>query len=133
MEPMNRFEAIVTDIYRNEGVSIVDFDANGTALRMTALALEGIEEGSRVVVGAKASQIALAKGDTQGLSISNRFEADIEAIKTGVLLCSVRLRLGDAPFESLITADSAKRLGLAVGERVTVLIKSTELFIAERR
>ncbi len=129
---MNRIEAVVTAIDSHEGITIVGFEAAGQPMRMMALELdETLRIGSKVLLGAKASNIALAKELGEMLSISNRLDTIVERVDRGVLLCSVKLRLGESLLESVITSDSSKRINLQPGDRVTALIKASELSILE--
>ncbi|UFS61850.1 TOBE domain-containing protein [Sulfurimonas sp. HSL-3221] len=129
---MNRIEAYITSIERRDNITIVSFDAGGAPMRMMALGLAiPIAVGTRVILGAKASHVALAKKLEGHLSISNRLEAVIETVETGALLCSVTLRVGPARMESIITRDSAETMALHQGDSVTALIKASDLSILE--
>ncbi len=131
---MNRIEAEITAVETHEGITIVSFEAVGQPLRMMALELDGtLRVGSKVVLGAKASNIALAKGAVEMLSISNCLDTVVESVEKGVLLCSVKLRFGDARLISVITRDSCKRIDIQPGDRLTALIKASELSVLEER
>ena len=127
---MNRIEATVTEIERHDNISIVSFDADGQPMRMMALGLSlPVKNGTRVILGAKASHVALSKYLIGDISISNRLEARIESVETGTLLCSVMLRVGRTVMESIITRESAEKLELRAGDEVTALIKASDLSI----
>jgi molybdopterin-binding protein len=129
---MNRIKAVVTNIESYEGITIVSFEAAGQPMRMMALELdETLRVGSKVLLGAKASNIALAKEAGEMLSISNRLDTVVERVDNGVLLCSVKLRLGESLIESVITRDSSKRINLQPGDHVTALIKASELSVLD--
>lgn len=129
---MNRIEARVTHIERLDNITIVSFDAQGTPMRMMALGLNiPVRIGTRVVLGFKASHVALATHLLGRLSISNRLNAVIEAVETGTLLCSVTLRVGPTRMESIITRESAETMELQPGEDVTALIKASDLSIVD--
>jgi len=129
---MNRISAKVTAIESVESVSIVAFEAAGQPMRMMSLELDGtLAPGAAVTLGVKASSIALAKAFEGELSISNRLEMTVESVTEGQLLCSVKLRFGEALLESIITRESAQRLHLQVGDTVTALIKASDVSILE--
>ena len=129
---MNRISARVTSIESVESVSIVAFEAAGQPMRMMSLELDGtLAPGAAVTLGVKASSIALAKAFEGELSISNRLEMTVESVTEGQLLCSVKLRFGEALLESIITRESAQRLHLQVGDTVTALIKASDVSILE--
>jgi len=129
---LNNIKAIVTKINYHDGVNIVEFDFNSIKLSMISLELSNqIKVGTSVILGVKPSHITLAKNLTGQISASNNFEANITQITEGKLLASINMQIFDIKLESLITANSVKRIGLKKDENVTVLIKAGELFIQE--
>lgn len=129
---MNTIKATVSTIERLENLTAVTFDASGQTMRMVGLEQEErLNPGSRVLLGIKATNIALAKALNGRISISNRLECSVEAIEIGEILCRVRLAFSQTHIESIITKESALYLGLQTGDRVTALIKASELSIAE--
>ncbi len=129
---MNRIEALVTKIESMENLTIVTFDASGERMVMAGLGLNlPIEEGSAVVLGVKATHVALAREFSGEISIANRLQGVVEAIKMGRLLCSVKLRAAGTLMESVVTAESAGLMELRPGERVELLIEASDLAIVE--
>ena len=129
---MNHINAIITDIKTSKNISIVTFEANGHLLKMMALGLaKPIQVGSKVILGVKASNIAIAKDLRGDFSISNRLHVKIEKINYGELLCAVFFRFDKQLLESIITRDSAETMGLHVDDTIMALIKSSELSIIE--
>ncbi len=100
---MNRLDAVVTAMESEERLAVVSFLSGDTPLRMMALEL-GFElrPGSAVVLGCKASNIAIAKQLEGGLSISNRLTCNVESLEKGAILCRVLLRFGATLIESII-------------------------------
>lgn len=131
---MNRIEARVTEIRRTENITIVSFDAQGTPMRMMALGLNlPMAAGTEVVLGIKATNIALAKELRGDLSISNRLETVVAAVENGALLASVTLLFGTTPMECITTVEASRAMTLKTGDRVTALIKASELSVLEIR
>jgi len=129
---MNTIKATIRHLQSSEGISIVHFDVLGEAMRMMALDLDkGLAKGKEVVIGVKATNIALALEKNSGLSISNQLEVTISKIDLGDLLCCVTFTFHNETWESVITRDSALRLDFKVGARVVALVKSSELSIVE--
>ena len=130
---MNRIPATITDIKAHNGITVISFMAMGQPMRMMALEVDDtLEAGSEVVLGVKASNIALAKNPVGLMSISNRLNATIKHISNGKLLSSIKFRLGDTLIESVITLDSSHRMNLQQGDSIIALIKSSELSILEK-
>lgn len=129
---MNRLEAVVTHIDAEQNLHIISFDFCGQRLSMMGLDLPlGLAVGSKVVLGAKPSHIALAKNLSGELSYSNQLNARIVRIEEGKLLCSIVLHVKDIALQSFITRRSYERMGLHVNDDVTLLIKASELFVLE--
>ncbi len=131
---MNRIDAVVTAIEGFENITIVSFEAAGEPMRMMALELnDSLVVGSSVVLGIKASNIALASELNGLLSISNQLQVTVASVDNGELLSSVKFSFADTLIESIITRESSLKMNLQAGESVIALIKSSELSILEAR
>ncbi len=129
---MNQISATVTGIRCVDNINIVTFEAAGQTMRMMALELNNtLGIGSKVILGAKATNIALAKKKNGLLSISNQLGVTIESINQGELLSSVKFNFAGSVLESIITRESASRMALQAGDAIIALIKSSELSILE--
>lgn len=131
---MNHIAARISDITMHENINVVSFETDTVVMRMISLALSSeLTKGSEVLIGAKATNIALMRDTSDMVSISNQIPVTIVAINTGVVLCSVLFSFNNVTWESVITRNSAERMQLKVGESVVALIKSSELSILEVR
>ena len=63
------------------------------------------------------------------LSARNRLEGKIVEVKLGDVMAHVVVRVGKAQIESVITRRSAEELGLKKGDKVRVVVKSTEVML----
>lgn len=63
------------------------------------------------------------------LSARNRIEGKVVEIEFGGVVAHVVIRAGKNVIESLITKRSAEQMKLKVGDRVTAVVKSTEVMI----
>lgn len=88
---------------------------------------------SRLLAGQ--SHVAPSGGESDALEISarNRLRGRVASIAADGVMAEVRIQVGDQELVSIITRSSAERLGLAVGDEVFAVIKSTEVMIAKRR
>lgn len=65
------------------------------------------------------------------LSARNQFPATARSVTEGTVMAEVTVEIdGGHELVSAITAQSARRLGLAPGKRVIAIIKSTEVILA---
>jgi molybdopterin-binding protein len=65
------------------------------------------------------------------LSARNQVEGKVKAILTDGLTAEVTVDIGGKELVSTITKSSAERLGLRVGDKVTMIIKASEVMIAK--
>jgi molybdate transport system regulatory protein len=66
------------------------------------------------------------------LSARNQLDATISAIKHGSVMSVVTVRLsGGEEIVAAITRDSAEALSLGDGDRVTAIIKATEVMLSK--
>jgi molybdopterin-binding protein len=63
------------------------------------------------------------------ISARNQLEGKIVEVTLGDIMAHVVVKIGKSQIESVITRRSAKQLGLKKGDKVTVIVKSTEVMI----
>ena len=129
---MSQLVATIKKINSVDNLNIVEFDFNGLTLKMMSLDLnDDVKIGKKVELSVKPSNISIAKNLIGEISLSNQIVATIQSLENGQLLTSVILKINDTLLESIITVDSSKRMNLQIGERVTILIKASNLSIGE--
>ncbi len=78
--------------------------------------------------GGKCSDFS-ARTEDMALSARNQLPGTVEDIQIGDIMAHVVVRVGDNIVESVITRNSAEELKLKKGDRVRVVVKSTEVMI----
>ena len=63
------------------------------------------------------------------VSARNRLPGTIVRVRLGGVMAQVTIRVGRQLVEAVITRESAEEMGLAKGDRVAALIKSTEVMV----
>ncbi|MET9552609.1 TOBE domain-containing protein [Streptomyces sp. NPDC006645] len=131
----NQLPGTVTAVTPGEVMATVRVHLSGGQDVTAAITLEavqelGIEEGAAVRVLAKATEVSLATGPVQGLSIRNRLAGTLLEIVLGPSLANVKVAVDDAELTAVITREAVEELGLTPGTGVTALIKSTEISLA---
>jgi molybdopterin-binding protein len=63
------------------------------------------------------------------ISARNQLKGKVVEVTLGDIMAHVVVRMGKGQIESVITRRSAKQLGLKKGDKVTVIIKSTEVML----
>lgn len=129
---MSQLNATISAIQEQDSLHIVTFDAQGFTLHMMSLELgSDVRVGAKVILGVKASSVAIAKEFSGQLSYSNQLDLELQEINEGALLCSLQLQSKEIKLESIITKASKERMALKVSDKITALIKSSDLYIVE--
>jgi molybdopterin-binding protein len=63
------------------------------------------------------------------ISARNQLLGTVETVNLCVVTAKVGVRVGDNLIESVITRQSAEEMNIKVGQRVTAVIKSTEVML----
>jgi molybdopterin-binding protein len=63
------------------------------------------------------------------ISARNQLEGKVVEVTMGDIMAHVVVKIGKNQIESVITRRSAEQLGLKKGDKVAVIIKSTEVMI----
>jgi molybdopterin-binding protein len=84
------------------------------------------------LLGAGSRTAPATAGRTLTLSARNRLRGRVASLRLDGLMAEVVVRIGDQDLVSIITRSSAETLGLAVGDEVLAVIKSTEVMIGKQ-
>ncbi|GGK08105.1 molybdenum-binding protein [Streptomyces camponoticapitis] len=128
----NQLPGTVTGVTPGEVMATVRVHLSGGQDVTAAITLDAVEDlgiavGTEVRVLAKATEVALATGPVEGLSIRNRLTGKLTEIVLGTSLANVKLTVGETELTAVITREAVEELGLTPGTAVTALIKSTEI------
>lgn len=133
----NVFRCTVTKVTDGAVNSVVDMrltdDQQLTAVITERSAAEmGIEEGIEVYALVKAPFIILAAGELSGMvSARNVLVGTVIIRQDGAVNSEVVLDIGGAKtVTSIITIESADRLGLKIGDKATALFKASHVILA---
>jgi molybdopterin-binding protein len=64
------------------------------------------------------------------LSARNQLRGTVTSIKLGGVMAEVVLRVGENEIVSVVTRTSIEEMGIAEGDEVTAVVKSTEVLLA---
>lgn len=127
---MNEIKAKVIEIDSVDNLNIVTLSFADQTLIMMGLELaDGIKIGGMVELSVKPTHIAFAKEFSGMISFSNRHKAKIIEIDNGKLLSSIKLKVGETIFESIVSQKTSKAMNLKIDDEVTLLIRASELFV----
>src|SRR5262249_44346412 len=66
------------------------------------------------------------------VSARNQFKGKIKSVKLGNVMAEVVIDVGPLELVSVITRESAEKMGLKTGKSVTAIVKSTEVLVATK-
>jgi molybdopterin-binding protein len=93
----------------------------------------GLKGGDAVTVLVKATEVMLAKGESQldRLTTRNQIAGTVTSVETGTVMAEVRIDITGEELVAAVTRRSVERLELTEGDAVVVLIKATEVMLAK--
>ncbi|MFE5940127.1 molybdopterin-binding protein [Streptomyces sp. NPDC056470] len=131
----NQLPGTVTAVTSGEAMASVRVRLAGgqnitAAITADAVRDLGLAEGSAVRALVKSTEVALATGPVDGISIRNQLAGSVTEVATGGAMSSVKVSVDGGDLTAAITKDAVEDLGLSVGTSVVALIKSTEISLA---
>ncbi|GAA1598074.1 MULTISPECIES: TOBE domain-containing protein [Streptomyces] len=131
----NRLVGRVTAVVGGEAMTTVGIRLEGGADIVAAITSDAAREldlspGAAVTALVKATDVALAAGAVEGISIRNQISGTVAGITEGGAMASVRIVVNDGELTAAITRDAVEALSLAPGSHVVALIKATEVALA---
>jgi molybdopterin-binding protein len=73
--------------------------------------------------------VVFEEKNSMALSARNHLKGEITEVILGTVTALITLKVGDNVVESVITKRSAEEMGLKKGDKVTAVIKATEVMI----
>ncbi|MGY1577372.1 TOBE domain-containing protein [Streptomyces sp. MN13] len=131
----NQLSGTVTDVTAGEAMASVKVRLAGgqditAAITADAVRDLGLAEGSAVRALVKSTEVALATGPVDGISIRNQLAGSVTEVSTGGAMGSVKVSVDGGELTAAITKDAVEDLRLSAGSSVVALIKSTEISLA---
>jgi molybdate transport system regulatory protein len=131
----NQLDATVTAVKTGEAMATVKARLPGgqditAAITREAVEDLGLTEGKPVRVLVKSTEVSLATGRLNGISIRNRLPGRVVGIAAGEAMAAVKISIDGGELTAAITREAVDELGLAGGSPVVALVKSTEVSLA---
>ncbi|MEU9438807.1 TOBE domain-containing protein [Streptomyces sp. NPDC048252] len=131
----NQLPGTVTAVHPGEVMATVKLRLDGGQDLTAAITLEAVNQlalaaGTAVRALVKSTEVSLATGRVDGLSIRNQLTGTITGLVTGGVMAAVKVSMDRGELTSVITKEAATDLGLFVGSDVIALIKATEVSLA---
>lgn len=131
----NQLPGTVTTVTPGEVMAMVGLRLDGGQDMTAAITLEAVEDlglapGSKVRALVKSTEVSLAVGPVDGVSIRNQLPGTVTDVTTGGAMARVKVDVTGGELTSAITRDAVTELGLSAGTPVVALIKSTEVALS---
>lgn len=131
----NQLPGTVTSVTPGEVMATVKVRLDAGQEITAAVTLEAVRElgltsGSAVRALIKSTEVSLATGPVDGLSIRNQLPGTVTDVASGGAMARVKVQVAGGELTSAITGDAVSDLGLVAGSEVVALIKSTEVSLA---
>jgi molybdate transport system regulatory protein len=131
----NQLPGTVTSVTPGEVMATVKVRLDGgqeitAAVTQEAVQDLGLTTGSTVRALVKSTEVSLATGPVDGVSIRNQLPGTVTEVTTGGAMARVKVEVAGGELTSAITKDAALELGLAAGSQVVALVKSTEVSLS---
>ncbi|MER7536632.1 TOBE domain-containing protein [Streptomyces sp. NPDC097704] len=131
----NQLPGTVTAVTTGEAMASVKVRLAGgqdvtAAITADAVKDLALAEGSAVRALVKSTEVALATGPVEGISIRNQLAGSVTEVSTGGAMASVKVSVEGGELTAAITKDAVEDLGLNPGTAVVALIKSTEISVS---
>lgn len=127
---MNRLKAVIVSQRHSGGFAAIEATSGDYLFRLLVIEEKQTRKsGEEVYLLIKESEIAIAKSKITDISLSNRFECLVREVAMGEILCELTLEFNSNVICSIITSESADRLGVKAGDTVYALIKANEIYL----
>ncbi|POX44877.1 adenylate kinase [Streptomyces sp. Ru71] len=131
----NQLAGTVTAVHPGEAMATVRIRLDSGRELTAAVTLEAAEDlglapGSPVRALVKSTEVSLATGPVEGLSIRNQLPGTVVDITSGSAMATVKVAVEGAELTAAITKDAATDLALSSGSSVVALVKATEVALA---
>jgi molybdate transport system regulatory protein len=132
----NQLTGTVVTVTPGQVMATVGVRLDGGRELTAAVTREAVDElelapGSVVRALVKSTEVALATGPVEGLSVRNRLPGVVQDVTLGAVMASVKVAVdGGGDLTAAVTRDAVTELALSPGAPVTALIKATEVSLA---
>ena len=131
---MNVLRGNIAEIRVNGELSIVRVDVGENLL--SCIVIDTPDTADYLVVGGevkvifKETEVIIATGSTDGISLRNKFRGEVIRIESDILLSKLTVDTPVGEITSIITSNAVQSLEISEGTKVTAMIKTNELILS---
>lgn len=132
---MNVLQGEIASIKTNGSLSLVTVHVGtvffNTIIIETPDTAPYLKQGNHIKMIFKETEVIVGKGIEHPISIQNKAIGKILNIKKGKLLSTLTIDSTVGHLTAIITSDASDQLQLQIGEKITAMIKTTEIMLSE--
>lgn len=132
---MNKIEGHIESIVVHDDLSMVYVNASSIVLVAVVIdnpqTLDYLFVGNPISLVFKETEVIIAKGLIEGISLQNRILGKLISIAEGKLLSKLIIDTEVGKITSIISSDAATKLTLKEGDIVTAMVKTTEMMLSK--
>lgn len=133
---MNTLKGKISEVKVHGALSqVVTVLPDGTQIRSIVIETPDsagyLKEGSAIQLIFKETEVILAKGINESISILNQIPGTVEDLKKGAILCEVVITTAAGSIAAVISREATDNMALEVGDAVIALVKQNEIMLAE--
>jgi molybdopterin-binding protein len=130
---MNKYQGIVNSIKTEGSLSLVEILVDKHIFTSVIIddikSSSSLKKGKEIQILFKETEVILANAQITGISLRNKIDGKIEKIEKGSILSKVVLTSSIGELNSIITTGSVENLNLKIGDTVSAMIKTNEIFL----
>lgn len=132
---MNVLKGNIAEVRVNGELSIVRVNVRNHLLSCIVIdtpeTVDYLVQGEQVKVIFKETEVIIATGKTEGISLRNKFKGEVVRIDSDILLSKLAIETPVGTITSIITSNAVQDLGVKIGTEVTAMIKTNELILSK--
>lgn len=132
---MNTLKGKIASIKTTQSLSLVTIQIEdvffNTIVIETPDTAVYLKTGGAITILFKETEVIIGKGSEQHISIQNKVMGTIIKIEKGELLCKLIINTTIGEITAILTLDATIHLQLKVNEKITVMIKTTEIMLSQ--
>jgi len=130
---MNKLKGKIVAITSSGSVSIVKINVNKHFISSIILKNDTdsfIRKDANVTILFKETEVIIAKGLVENISLQNKFTGPIIELEKGEVLSTLTVQTAVGDICSMITTNAVDQLNLTLNDTVTAMIKSNEIMLS---
>ncbi|MCB0487693.1 MAG: TOBE domain-containing protein [Cyclobacteriaceae bacterium] len=131
---MNKLIGIISNIQTEGQLSLVSINVGSHLIN--SIVLETPASASYLIIGGevkvlfKETEVIIAKGAIENISLQNKLFGKIINVESAALLSRITIDIGIEKIASIITTNAVKQLNLNVNDEIVAMVKTNEITLA---